>query len=626
MAVASQTSESINASRMVKFAFVWKSASTGNPEFLDSTEEDFLYSRIGAVASSPRVNFLRISLIVVIVFQVYFVGVHVTSAVEGEASNISVQKIEEERLFAPTSESFSIHDAFTKNAVTVASILERSMVTTEMKSTNETSSTVSDFFESDFLSPTLALVDPIFMGGFRNQHMRFVALADHARKRNIPSLLLPSLQWGNNAIQMKDKQKQRKSVSVVTRVPHSYLFDVDHWNQLAWEWKEERARRAGEEPENHGFEFQTRSTPKTLEGAVSTFDSPPMLPFLVPYNPRLHSDWDNINQIFQDLAPEKVLDPKFNPRRMDLMELTVGNSMPFAFGSGKGAGRLWNEYYQTLIKEEILDPAFDGSTASNTTPFPTIEMEHRGALEIAIYQALKPSVRLQPVVDSILYKEDYRNNTRKHSKHDFVDSNTPIPSLIVIHPRCEIDMLMHKCGKKMTRNLTKIFEMVEESPHFSNLNSDTGTGEPLYERVMLCVARDLMAPGSMSTKDDINTLVEQNWVTLNRVTRKNSSNFLKEDSLHGLWKGKVQVIEAGEDAAASIPDLPSEAVEIVAQVINFFVAVNAAVFVGTFGSSYSTDVWTVRYHLGKGSGNFYHSPQGIHKVSNGGLPGAHRCK
>lgn len=65
--------------------------------------------------------------------------------------------------------------------------------------------------------PTLVHFDPYFLGGFRNQHMRFVAFVSHAVSLNISQILLPSLRWG-------DHYNKSKSIQ------HELLFDVDHWN------------------------------------------------------------------------------------------------------------------------------------------------------------------------------------------------------------------------------------------------------------------------------------------------------------------------------------------------------------------------------------------------------------
>jgi hypothetical protein len=61
--------------------------------------------------------------------------------------------------------------------------------------------------------------------------------------------------------------------------------------------------------------------------------------------------------------------------------------------------------------------------------------------------------------------------------------------------------------------------------------------------------------------------------------------------------------------------------------INFHVATEASIFVGVRGSSYSTDIWTTRFHLGKGDSNYEYTPDSIIQIDNGGLPPPHsNCK
>jgi hypothetical protein len=70
---------------------------------------------------------------------------------------------------------------------------------------------------------TLVHFDPHFIGGFRNQHMRFVGLVAHAIDHNIRQILLPSLRWVDN---------NNKPNSI----HHELLFDVDYWNKRADEF------------------------------------------------------------------------------------------------------------------------------------------------------------------------------------------------------------------------------------------------------------------------------------------------------------------------------------------------------------------------------------------------------
>lgn len=65
--------------------------------------------------------------------------------------------------------------------------------------------------------------------------------------------------------------------------------------------------------------------------------------------------------------------------------------------------------------------------------------------------------------------------------------------------------------------------------------------------------------------------------------------------------------------------------DLIPSVLNFWLAVQADVFVGVRRSSWSTDVWTTRYYMGKGGRNFeYTSKNGIRSIGNNGLPEPHR--
>lgn len=65
--------------------------------------------------------------------------------------------------------------------------------------------------------------------------------------------------------------------------------------------------------------------------------------------------------------------------------------------------------------------------------------------------------------------------------------------------------------------------------------------------------------------------------------------------------------------------------DIVPSMINFWLAVNADVFVGVMKSSWSNDIWTTRYYQGKGAHNYeYTKEHGITPVGNNGLPPPHK--
>ena len=67
---------------------------------------------------------------------------------------------------------------------------------------------------------------------------------------------------------------------------------------------------------------------------------------------------------------------------------------------------------------------------------------------------------------------------------------------------------------------------------------------------------------------------------------------------------------------------------ILPMIIDFQIAINSAAFVGVLGSTFSVDIWSARWLLGKGDSNFRYTRDGsILPLENGGKPPAHvDCK
>lgn len=390
-------------------------------------------------------------------------------------------------------------------------------------------------------SATLALLDPRFTGGFRNQHMRLTGLVLFAVNHNISNLLLDSLRYDNKVVSRVN--------STLGRIPFEELFDVKHWNQIS--------------------------------DRVGTH----VLPRLVRYSPTLHSEWDPNKALFRALDSDSVLKARF--RQEDMYPLLQNCSRPYAFGSGRKVGqRTWGVYMQHRKKY--------GNRLSAT--------------DLALIEALQPCETLAKTVESITHSIDNSIDGEKNS------SEGGMGNLLAIHPRTELDMLKHKCSKHMTRNLTKIFNMIEESDFFSDF-SEADKRTSRYQKVFLCISRSGMQEKT-GAYQKYRVLMDQNLLALNRAGEQ------------GLWHGTVEVKEGGEPLASSL-GIPMDMVQTAAQVMDFFVAVRAKAFVGTFGSSYSTDVWTARYFLAKQGGgdplNYFHGPDGIGLIGGGGLPPVHHC-
>ena len=60
-------------------------------------------------------------------------------------------------------------------------------------------------------------------------------------------------------------------------------------------------------------------------------------------------------------------------------------------------------------------------------------------------------------------------------------------------------------------------------------------------------------------------------------------------------------------------------------VVDYEMLIEADIFIGVRGSSYSNDVWISRYHNGKGLYNYEYTTDGIIPIDNGGLPSPFEC-
>lgn len=62
--------------------------------------------------------------------------------------------------------------------------------------------------------------------------------------------------------------------------------------------------------------------------------------------------------------------------------------------------------------------------------------------------------------------------------------------------------------------------------------------------------------------------------------------------------------------------------DLVASIVDFFTIIEADRFVGVKGSSFSTDLFSVRYYINKG-GNYILGPEGVEEMV--GPPPPHSC-
>ena len=100
--------------------------------------------------------------------------------------------------------------------------------------------------------------------------------------------------------------------------------------------------------------------------------------------------------------------------------------------------------------------------------------------------------------------------------------------------------------------------------------------------------------------------------------------------MHTFGGKSVSIVECGDrNVEKYLNDHPEEKEydygALLSMVVNFEMLVNADIFVGVRGSSYSNDIWKTRYYRGKGEYNYEYTKDGILQVENGGMPSAIHC-
>lgn len=451
---------------------------------------------------------------------------------------------------------------------------------------------------------TLTHYDPHFIGGFRNQHMRFVAFVQAAVQHNITQLLLPSIRWG-------DATKKGHSVG------HEVLFDVSYWNKRAGEFGLPTLVRY--EKDVLEKKRQTRSGSST---AGSNDNEEEVIPcFNVTSSMysglnekkwrssgiilRKYSIWDYLGEPSEFAHCKYTLDSIHSPNNNTTNNNSNNNedNCPMTYlvphGGTKMAGRLWWEY--------------DAMQSHRNKPNENGTYPHHLPLEKAIYKLLIPSLPIRRAI---------RESLDEATAIDGTTTSLNKRTVVALHPRIEHDMLLHEmCNKYMPMNLTKIFESIHTMPKFDLL--------------FMAVSKALVdgkPPLEMERKPELIRLAVENRVTLENA-RKYGVFGTKE-------RRGIPMLESGSSTASKIefpvmePDNTDGSkaftaqslgvTELVASVVNFFTALEADAFVGVRGSTYSQDAFSVRYYQYQdrnggggdegGENNFVVGPNGMRQL------------
>ena len=223
-------------------------------------------------------------------------------------------------------------------------------------------------------------------------------------------------------------------------------------------------------------------------------------------------------------------------------------------------------------------------------PHPIGEEKEKSAVrnpaEILMLQgALRPHPALQAIVDRS--KQQMMQQGRRS------DSSMSSFRYMTVHARIEPDMQKHPvCRDKKVLTLQEIVDMIESK-----------WPEPPVDVVFLPINRQyLEKEGTLpeNFKNDTKSAEEINWIAvrnlelLNRLTNHDGPKGGKP--VGGLWNGKVPVVEFGTEALDGT--VYAERPSLSGSILNYFLAIDADIFVGTEVSSFSHDLLGARFYRG----------------------------
>jgi hypothetical protein len=202
----------------------------------------------------------------------------------------------------------------------------------------------------------------------------------------------------------------------------------------------------------------------------------------------------------------------------------------------------------------------------------------RNPTEILMLQgAMRPHPNFQAIINRLLTE----SGLEKGSGNEYM----------TLHARVEPDMQKHPvCRDRKVLNLTDIFDFIEQN-----------WPDPPVSKIFMPINRQYMElEGYVNKKDpsQTNRMAVHNLKALNHARD------------FGLWGGRVKVLEFGAHALhdTTYADRPSTG----GAMLNFFLGIEAKIFIGTEVSSYSHDILATRFYR-NAMENYKYLPGGLHE-------------
>lgn len=207
----------------------------------------------------------------------------------------------------------------------------------------------------------------------------------------------------------------------------------------------------------------------------------------------------------------------------------------------------------------------------------------RHPVEVLMFQgAFRPHPLLEMHIAKLHKNMGTQGNNRVDRKGGY----------LCLHARVEPDMQVHTfCPDRKVRALRDIV---------ANLTSYLD--QPTISKVIVAIYRKRLERDGLNVTESGNVLAGENLQLFNEMLER------------GLWNGSIPVFEAGSHSLDQHDKTTLEYFgryqSITGSVLNFFLAVESDIFVGTPVSSFSTDVIATRFYRNLTESYFY-LPQGI---------------
>ena len=196
---------------------------------------------------------------------------------------------------------------------------------------------------------------------------------------------------------------------------------------------------------------------------------------------------------------------------------------------------------------------------------------------------------------------------RAHAKKLFETMNVKEDNYMAVHARIEPDMQKHPvCRDEKVLNLTSIVGFLEKE-----------WKDPPVTAIVMPINRYLLEKEGLI--ENYKKGEEINWIAVNNL--KEFDRISKE----GLWGGRAKIFTFGSKALNGTK-YAETMWSIGGSILDFDIATNAKIFVGTEISSFSADLVSNRFYRGKFD-NYYYRPDGLHKMTdeNSNEPPAFKC-